>query len=360
MANTSQQSFIIHRHGARYPLQRPKHNISWPKEKSFWDCHIGGLTPVGVLQMNKLGYFFEQRYNWITTNNTQIWSTHRSRALESAWSFVLGLLPDSPVMFNCLRDEKIELKDNVCYINYYHRKYDTLFGSEDPSMIYKLNVNESTLLQKYSQDERVKKLISRLSSEGKFRLRRDEITTTAKLKEIYSQILIDQQLQVPLELSLVTHYGLNEEEIQLINDIGCEVMCRRLVPSNDLLTNNNFNKDQGMGLVQDILSLLDNWSGKNELKVYSCHDTNMIAFMSILGLKISPPGFAGYILLERTKNYNTNMDTLEVYYCQDPFGGQGQVSGKLWHMEREMYMDWDDLPDGVFATREFVDMVKNI
>lgn len=367
--NITHQSFVIHRHGARYPLQRPSHNVAWPQEKSFWESHLGRLTPVGVIQMSQVGVYFKLRYPWIQNHNCFVWSTHRSRALESAWALLLGLLPEAAIKFNCIRtnecgtststhnikidDSNIKNEDNTCYINYYHKKSDTLFGQEDPSRVYKVNVNDSRLLQEYSQNPIVQTLVERLSSKGHFRIRRDPVTTIAKLKEIYSQLIIDNQLQISDKDSLVNHYGLTEIELQLINDIGCEVMCRRLIPSTDLIEDDVYNQDQGKGLLQDIYNKINNWSGNNELNIYSCHDTNMIAVMSNLGLKIPPPSFAGYILIERT--ISDNIDSINVYYSIDPFGPIESFDSKTWPstINRTHFLNWDDLSNGSFTNESF-------
>ena len=179
---TKTQSFIIHRHGARYPLKKPCHNILWPKEDKFWNAHIGRLTPVGVIQMSNLGNFFAERYKWADIHNVNVYSTHRSRALESAWSLLLGLLPtDSPIKFNYIKTNKcngstknrsevsiqsvssssninkfngVTCQKDVCCINYYRKNDDIIFGTEDPSLAYKININDSPLLKEY-QDNKI-------------------------------------------------------------------------------------------------------------------------------------------------------------------------------------------------------------
>lgn len=370
------QSFVIHRHGARYPLKQPTHNVLWPNEKSFWNSHLGRLTPVGVIQVSQLGTFFANRYPWIGPDSTNIWSTHRSRALESAWAFTLGLLPDHPTKFNCIRrnlcspvdlsdrsnetnemDEDVDTRTTICCINYYHKRQDPLFGHEDPSRMYKLNINESELLKGYVNRKDISEMVERLSKNGHFRVRRDDITTIAKLKEIYSQIQVDSQLRIPHSESLASHYGLTESELELINKIGCEVMHRRLIPSTDLVTDDMFNRDQGLGLITDICDKMKAWDGQNELNVYSCHDTNMIAMMSVLGIKISPPSFTGYILIERTRLGDD--DRVIVYYCPIPFDLSGEVEAKVWDPvgKRKQFLDWDSLSSGAFQTDYFIDSI---
>lgn len=364
------QVFIIHRHGARYPLKKPEHNVLWPTENGFWKHHLGRLTPVGVLQMNQLGSFFRARYPWVEVSNVKIYSTHRSRALESAWSLALGLLPGAPIKFDSIKiytpcTDQICCGTDLCCIHYYHKNDDPIFGRCDPSMAYKINVNGSELLQSYSQRSDVTALVERLSSAGRFRIRRDSVTTIAKLKDIYAQLQIDAQFGMPAAGTIEGRYGLSSEELELINCIGCEVIHRRLIPATDCVTDDIFNVDQGMGLVGTIHNTIahGNLNLKNNLYVLSCHDTNLIAFMSILGLKIVPPDFAGYILIER--NATKARDTVDVYYCATPFQtgisleAQAPSEPKVWPAtdQRDKFLEWSQLPSGQFRTADFLRML---
>lgn len=369
------QSFMIHRHGARYALKKPEHNAIWPSENKFWRCHIGKLTPVGVIQMCKLGQFFRQRYPWATVANTVILSTHRSRALESAWSFVLGLFPDTPVKFETIKSYQtctgeICCGRDICCIHYYHKGDDLIFGQGDPSMAYKINVNESPLLQELTTTPEVASLIDRLTQQGYFRIRRDPVTTIAKLKDIHAQLCIDSQLQIPDAGSLVGKYALTSTEQDLIRQIGNEVISRRLVPSSDRIAHGAYNEYQGKGIIQNIHQSMVDWNQQqDEFRVFSCHDTNLIALMSLLGIKIDCPDFAGYILIERTVNPDVRshpggilslLDVVSVYYCPSPFDDTHIFTPKIWSPldQRETFIRWDDLQNGIFATTDFISLFQ--
>jgi hypothetical protein len=362
MAANYTQSFLIHRHGARYPLKKPEHNATWPNENKFWKCHIGKLTPFGVVQMCNLGQFFRHRYPWVNTNNLTVFSTHRSRALESAWSFILGLLPNTPIKFEPMKsyrscEGEVCCGKDVCCIHYYHKGDDLIFGQADPSMAYKINVNESGFLKSLLDSPEIIALIDRLSRNGHFRIRRDSITTIAKLKDIHAQLGIDSQLQIPPEGSLIGKYGLTPIELDLIRKIGNEVICRRLVPSTDLISDRAYNEDQGKGIINTIRESMIQWDrNHNEFQVFSCHDTNLIAIMSLLGIKIDCPNFAGYILIERT--FNTEGDLVSFYFCEEPFDTSISFSPKIWTPldQRHNFLDWKDLSSGIFTTSDFISL----
>lgn len=343
------QSFIIHRHGARYAIKKPEHNAMWPVENRFWKCHTGKLTPIGVLQMVTVGQLFRMRYPWVTSKSVRIFSTHRSRALESAWSFVLGLLPGTPIKFQEL-PSPVSLEEQICSIQYYHKGEDKIFGQADPRMAHKLNINRSPLLQELVESEKVIGLVNRLATHGHFRIRRDSITTISKLKDIHSQLGVDAQLGLPAGGSLIGKYGLSSEELEIIRAIGNEVIARRLIPATDLVAERGFNEDQGRGIITAIQDQLQTWTGRNsELNVYSCHDTNLIAVMALLGIRIDCPEFAGYILIERT------LEAARVFYCLDPFDGSERPP-KFWPelTARSTVLNWDQLPTGQFDIPTFL------
>lgn len=351
------QSFLIHRHGARYPLKIPEHNTVWPTESNFWNCHLGKLTPVGVVQMCNVGQFFRHRYPWVNSRNVNIFSTHRSRALESAWSLVLGLLPNTPVKFETIRSyrtctEPICCGTDICCIHYHPKGDDIIFGQTHPSMAYKINVNSSNMLRDMVECPRVNALIDRLSQNGYFRLRRDAVTTVAKLKDIHAQLSIDAQLDIPDAGTLVGKYELSPDEVSLVRQIGNEVISRRLVPATDAIADRVYNEDQGKGIITSIKDTLLNWNHQNELHVYSCHDTNLISMMAILGIKIDCPEFAGYILIERT------LETVAFYYCPTPFDTTTDFIPKVWPgiSERPHFLDWTELSSGLFSVPDFMEL----
>lgn len=349
------QVFIIHRHGARYPMKRPHHNAVWPVDKPFWKQHVAKLTPVGVMQMQGLGHFFRGRYRWVQPRNVTVYATHKSRALESAWSFVLGLLPGVSLKYNPMTIYKQcegTQCDTECQINYYEKSDDIIFGSHE-SHAYKININQSPLLNDLITCPVVNNLINRLSEVGQFRIRRDAVTTVSKLKDIYSQLQIDSQLNHNV---LHKAYELEPEELERITQIGCEVMHRRSIPATDLMDDPMYNAEQGIGILTLIAETMSSWNarpGNDMLTLFSCHDTNIVAMMAILGLKIQPPNFSGYILIERT--LDDNDDTVAIYYCPDPFIPY-TLEPKIWPRDQTTYLNWDTLSPGVWNSSTFLEL----
>ena len=105
-----------------------------------------------------------------------------------------------------------------------------------------------------------------------------------------------------------------------------------------------------------IAEIMRKWEQQNEFHALSCHDTNLIAVMSLLGIKIIPPDFAGYILLERT--IDNGIDTVAVYYCPTPFLCEAKFGPKIWPplAQRSNFVDWDNLSPGTFMTTEFLNL----
>lgn len=362
------QVFVINRHGARYPLKKPEHNLLWPSENVFWKHNAGKLSPVGVIQMYNLGSFFRKRYPWVNSRNTTIYSTHKSRALESAWSLVLGLLPGVPIKYNPLKIYK-NCTDNlccgidICCINYYNKYDDPIFGERSMSQAYKFNINESPILNGLTQCPITVNLINRLTNKGYFRLRRDLVTTISKLKDLYSQLQIDSQLFLPDKGTLIDKYELSPEELNIIDKVGGEVHQRYSIPSTDSLDDDLLNKEQGAGILS-LISTIMNTITESLFTVFSCHDTNVVAVMSVLGIKIHPPHFSGYILIERTITENTapdtskNNDHIAFYYCPEPFDAL-ELEPKVWTTQHS-YVPYDTLACGIWDTPTFLSVLAKI
>jgi len=367
MDNVYTQSFIINRHGARYPIKKPEHNVIWPNENKFWLSNAGKLTPVGVIQLANLGTYFKNKYPWVSPKNVNVYSTKKSRALESAWSLIMGLLPGTPIKFETIKPYIVCYNDiccgiDMCCIKYYPKNPDDLFGQISGTNDFKININKSNYLQDLTTDTITTNLLERLKNENLFRIRRDSVTTISKLKDIHGQIQIDNQMNIPIEASIIGKYKLTPEELNIINNVGYEVICRRSVPSDDLLNSKVYSKHQGVGLINHINIKMKEWTKNfNSFDILSCHDTNLIAVASLFGLKIPSPNFSAYFLFERTYNIDTGEDILSVYYCSDPFNNQ-ILEPRVWpHPKyRKYFSNWTDLETGNFDTINFLNICDNI
>lgn len=383
----SKQVFIVFRHGARYPINKPNHNILWPHHDNFWDQHLGKLSPAGVLQLSKLGDYIKSLYPWINDKNLNVYSTHMSRAIESAWSFVMGLLPQSPIQIvnisNSLNYTYTCSGPTCCNsgmvcIKYYDgmEENDPIFGNHDFKSPHRKNTTQSPYIISLSKSAQAINLINRLRSTGCSNFDSDNIGNIIKLKEIYSQIQIDEQLNIPLDASLINRYNLTSEDLDLINSIGLDVISRRSVPSSNLLKHDVYNRSQGAGLLKYINDEIQNWDGKNSFTVLSCHDSNIIALGSVLGLQVDSPDFGGYFLFERSSpvinidntidntTYNTTDNTIDkvgVYYNIEPFKSDKYYDAKVWpgHRNRDNFINWNTLETGLWNTPDFINMIND-
>lgn len=336
------QVFLIFRHGARYSLDKPTHNILWPDDDNFWNSCIGKLTPVGVHQLTTLGNDFRESYPWVSTKNVKCKSTCKTRAIESAWSFLLGLLPDKSVHICQKREDDCILDENTCCINFYdNHESDKIFGcyeSDLPSV--NDNISKSYYLKDLKKNIKVKRLLKKLNISPK------EIH---KIKDIYSQLKIDQQFD---DQPLVKHYKLTDTDIDLIEKIGVEVINRKSVPYTDDLNHSVFNKSQGEGILKYILKKIDNKG--NNFHILSCHDSNIMAVMAVLGLKINTPDFGGYILIDRLGN------NIDFYYCESPFGDGCDIYPRKWvpHNKRNTFLEYNSFKKGNFKYSEFKNIIN--
>jgi hypothetical protein len=361
MGESYTQSFLIHRHGARYSIRKPVHNIIWPSENYFWEQNCGKLTPVGVLQMHNLGLFLQKKYPWVSSSNISVYSTRKARALESAWSFVSGLLPETPIKFQHLKDTNICHNNvccdkNMCCIRYYHKNKDHLFGISTPNDFNKVNIMESEYIQNISTEPVVINLLERLVRQNLLPQKSNIITAILKLKDIASQIQIDNQMNIPPDAAIAGTYNLSPEEITVINNIANEVIYRRSAPRSNLVNETIYSLPKALGLITFITDSIESWNKfENKLNILSCHDTNLVAFASIFGIKLPLPNFAAFFLIERIHNTKTGTDNIYCYYCSDPFIDvilQPKILSDI--NQRETYVNWDQLSTGYLSTENFV------
>ena len=378
------QVFVIHRHGARYSLAKPVHNAVWPKNSDYWKKHIGKLTPIGVHQLTQLGEYFRIMYPWVTRERVRVQSTCKSRAIESAWSLLLGLLPEEGVHI-CEKNERCEKLNNcdhapdaVCIEFFAKHDYDKVFGKFENNGLGngKKNAPNNNSLNNSSNisvDKERTEILKRLGWNGR---------NTDKLKQIYSQLKIDEQLGLTKHSGLCKKYNLTETDLQVIERTGLDVIVRRHVPCSDSTEDPCFSGSQGAGLLKYIsdeikrmdqsLSVNEKENDKKENKrktnkklnlqnaqkefhILSCHDSNIMAVMAQLGLKINSPGFAGYILVDRRD------DIVNFYFCEKPFGKDAQqcIKSRVWPCRgnRDKYLVYDEMPEGTFHKDQFLQTI---
>ncbi len=367
---TITSAFLITRHGARQAINVPNHNIHWPshKHKDYWESEAGMLTPLGVIQLYNLGAFFRKRYPWVSVNNVTCFSTARSRTLNSCWSLCLGLLPNTPIKFLSLKYDdhcsgNLCCDKDVCCIKYFIKGKDPLFGNPtEMNKDYKVNINKSPYLTSLVDDPVAIGLINRLSKNGHFKIKRDSVTTIAKLKDIYGQIQVDNQLYIPSTSSLIAHYGITDAELDIINKVGAEVGCLRSIPYTNKLSDRGYNMEQGGGILSYIKNKLQQQPIANSFTELSCHDTTLISLAANLGIRLCPiPRFAAYVLIERKTVYNDSMmisDDVDFYYVSDPFDDEHTYASKTWPPlnRRDEYIAWSSqlLTPGTFTTADFL------
>lgn len=356
------QVFLIFRHGARYSIDKPIHNVLWPRDDYFWNKHKGNLTPVGVIQLYNFGNYFKTKYPWVNNYNINVNSTKKSRAIESAWSFLLGLLPENSIQIKCLgdgnqynRDKHNGENEETVYIKYFSNN-DLIFGNYlmDQDRFIR-NIRSSTNLNNLKYDERVHNLIDKVNRKG-YSFNKNDVTDIAKLKELYAQIQVDEQLNVPYQDTIIGKYDLNDDDVDIIVEIGLEVISRRSVPSSDNLEDKSMT-DMGRYVLHHIKNKMERWDYEDEFNILSCHDSTIISLASNLGLKVNSPEFCGYFLMERSYLDNS----VKIYYCQCPFDDEHvkDLRCKVWnkHSERDFYMDWNELLEGKFDTENFINVL---
>ena len=115
--DTLRQVIIVHRHGTRFPTKPTgAGNLSWPQRAQFWESYKGHLTPVGSKCLTDTGAVLKHRYvedgglfkglKNVDGRAIAVYTSNVQRTLQSAWSFLLGLVPDASIFF-AFRSERV-------------------------------------------------------------------------------------------------------------------------------------------------------------------------------------------------------------------------------------------------------------
>jgi len=342
------QYFLIHRHGDRYSLNEISYGPLWPQDDKFNQEHIGKLSPNGVIRMVELGKEFKKEFDVPLVS----WSTCQSRALESAWSFSLGYNPGIPVKLHSEKCPEVPLeKDSL--IRYYSRESDDpLFGRYKSRWGKNYQAYQCISLRQDFQSTRGRRIIEYLQE---IKLLPEEPSyqqTVDIIKQLYSQILVDEQLYPSEHFNLIKEYQLTDDEVDWIIEVGIKILSCRFLD----FDRRQFVADVAPLSVGIITYLRDKILKISSSKFYelSCHDSNIMAFASILNLIIDPPLFSGYILLIRTKKKDS--DTVSFYYCKQP----GQPRKLLfWPIHKELY-HLEDCIEKKFDTSYFVMVLEDL
>lgn len=340
-ASTLRQVIIVHRHGTRFPTKPTgAGNISWPQRAQFWSSYKGHLTPVGSKQLQDIGKVLKHRYSQVLFGGRKIdgrviaaYTSNIQRTLQSAWSFLLGLVPSASIFF-AFRSERVfsdalrQAAGVPIYVEDATNGDDKLFHEWTIAKGYKQWLKEnqarSAFLQQAKNDPEYVELIDYLyaaTGEEKLKPGLDPLKRLVGAKDVDTLVTIDQAHKRPL---LPNEQGkpLMPRQVKKLREVGDEVKRCWFADANGDV-NSSWGK-QGAGyLAHKIWRHMDERARDAchlRFAEFSCHDTTMCALAAHLGIELPGIGFGAFFIFELHRDA-TDGHVVKFYYNSHPDRG---------------------------------------
>lgn len=327
---------LIVRHGARNTASNSCGNLSFPSSGSnkYWDDHSMKLVPVGVKQLESIGKELASHYPHLLKDDlhdrVRVFSSNTQRTVASAEALLEGMLPGYPHYITHNGDVE---RDGSDYSTTYHsmgieisvensKRTDTLFNA-GPAFINEYvkwkenNIKTSPVLLELAEDEEVINLLDKLYTMTSCENISPTRASISRLRRITNFITLLRYSElsgtplIPNRLNLV----LDDDEKALIVTLANAVY------------KEHFNPEMGRKVAGHLLSsaavyLDDVAQGREKegIRIYSCHDTTLLAVAAALQINIQAPNFAGYFLLELVSNSSITASTgvPSINICYNP------------------------------------------
>mmetsp|Transcript_44953 Transcript_44953/g.113061 ORF Transcript_44953/g.113061 Transcript_44953/m.113061 type:complete len:781 (-) Transcript_44953:446-2788(-) len=345
-AKTLRQVVVVHRHGTRFPTKPTgAGNLSWPQRAAFWEKYKGHLTPVGNKQLQDVGDAFRERYigedGGLFKGCPQIdgrviacYTSNIQRTLQSAWSFLMGLVPDASIFFT-FRTERVfagALRQSVgvpIYVEDATEGDDKLFHEWTIQPGYKKwlkeNQHRSEFLRWAKDDPEYIALLDKLyetTNEPKLKPGKDPLDRLVGAKDVDTLVSIDESHKRPI---LANEYGepLLPNEQEMLRKIGNEVKRCWFGDANGDVER-SYGERGAAYLAHKIWRHMDERArSMSHLRLveFSCHDTSMCALATHLGLELSEIGFGAFFAFELHEDTRGG-HFVKFYYNSMPAGGR--------------------------------------
>jgi len=349
-SKTLRQVVIVHRHGTRFPTKPTgAGNLSWPQRAHFWEKYKGHLTPVGGKQLEDVGHVLRDRYigedgglfkgcKQVDGRVLAAYTSNVQRTLQSAWSFLLGLVPDASIFF-AFRSERVfsdGLRQSVgvpIYVEDATEGDDKLFHEWTITGGYKEwlkeNQQRSEFLQLAKDDPEYVALLDKLldtTRERKLQKHKSPLSRLVGAKDVDTLVTIDEAHKRPV-LPNEAGEPLTPVEIEMLRRIGNEVK-RCWFGDADREVSRSYGQRAAGYLAHKI------WRHMHErarahchlrFVEFSCHDTTMCALATHLGIEISEIGFGAFFAFELHEDPSGG-HSVKFYYNKKPATGAASYS----------------------------------
>jgi len=298
-----------------------------------------------------------------------VYTSNVQRTLQSAWSFLLGLVPDASIFF-AFRSERIfsqGLKQAVgvpIYVEDATEGDDRLFHEWKVGGAYKKwlreNSERSEFFQ-YAQDapEYVALLDKLFDVTGEWKLRpsAEPLSRLLAAKDVDTQVMIEEAHNRPL-LPNILGEELSSEEVRMLRKIGDEL--KRCWFGHALGDYSQSYGSQGAGYLAHKIwrHLQERADGlcHQRFVQFSCHDTTMCALAAHYGVELPQIGFGAIFVYELHQD-GQGGHFVKFYYNSKPDDGAASFAALrpvVLPLGRESRLKrLDDCPTGSIPLETF-------
>jgi len=388
-ADTLEMFIIVHRHGARFPNKCLPGDLSWPSLPAFWTSYKGHLSPKGALQHYRLGEKLAKRYR----KGSQLLSSLSpqelqqavfcqtspvQRCLLSAWSLLDGLFPEIPRYF--FYDEETrevpakerEAMGIAITVEDASKQTDKVFhqlefSGEEAQQFRKRECLKCEQLQTLAGDPSVMALADRLyqaTGDKALAPKSNPVERIAKFKSIMTQIMISKAHGLPI-LPNKDAVHLSAAEQELVSRVSRQVMRHAFRPVQSNEVADGIGREAAGVLGNEIGRLLGaRMAGHSPVRMaeFSCHDGNILALASLLGLDVEPPEFSSHWLFELHRPSTKHGEwTARVFFVRDPEVVDEQAYCALQPRQVPLdgvYVEMEQCPVGPVSAQKLVGYLK--
>lgn len=308
---------ILHRHGARFPGYKTKDNLCYPSTDKFWEDHGMMLTPTGGRQLYKLGKEMKRHYPIMSQYIPEVFSSYTTRTVMSSLAFLDGAYPERKkyITHDGDRCETIYQTVDEIRVNVEEKKQtDTLFhmGSSADKLFEwrRKNLVASPLIKKEIEDRSIAELLDKLHVMSGSERVSPSLCLTQRLSNITDFNTLIRSTECSNFHLLPNKYGLSldDQEIQTIKRLSSLVYHHHFCHWSDLTE-----KEVGSNLCGHLMSSISSFLERGRgVRIYSAHDTTLLAVSASLGFKVPMPNFSAYYVFERCG------DRLNIRYNPEP------------------------------------------
>lgn len=372
---TLKRTVVIVRHGARLPAKHsPPGSLTWPDNEPFWKDFKGHLTPTGAEQLTALGASLRKRYAGallpedgasVDGSVVAVVTPQEQRTVQSAWAFMLGLVPGAPLFFGSWGDAAFleRARRQVGVPVFIEPKKDCQMfkqfkvpGSEWEAW-FQMNRRRSAVYAQLMTDPALVDLLDKLHKMTGHKAidpKLEMIKRLSGVKFLQSLVTINEAHGFP---SMANAHGLEllaAERAMLFKIAWEEKRLWFIDGSKDALSSESYGRLGAGNIGRQIAELLQGDGDIAPRLTLMCgYDQTIFALATHLGFEIPACGFGACIFFEAHEVPGSGNTRVRMFVSGAPFHGTKAGESRVVPLGSASVLRWEELPLGDVSLEEF-------